>query len=540
MSSKARKLRTGGKTPTLSPVATLAVADPPTGASTSMNAEQQAVVERLLGTTPQEHELMAASGDYDADIVVIGSGPAGYVCAIRAAQLGARTVCIEREAAEWGGTCLNWGCIPTKAMIASVERLHHVKTAGPMGVTISGEIGFDFAAMMARKAKIVTTLRGGVQSLLKSNHVRCIVGTAEMKDAHTVVTALSAGGSETVRTRCTIIATGSVPVMPPVPGLERKPSDARGVSSNGIWTSDEAVCATEPPTRFVVIGGGAVGLEFAYTFRNLGSEVNLIEMAPEILPLADAEIASGLRKSLERQGIKFHLGSQVSRVEHKRTGRIVHVTTPTGEVTLEADAVLVGAGRRAWHDGLGLSELGVVTDRRGIVVDEYLQTNVPGIYAIGDVVGKQLLAHLGSHMGIVAAENAMGHPVKMDYRAVPAPIYTVPEVATVGLSEEQARAEGYDVMTGRFAFRPLGRAMALGEQEGLVKVVSERKYGELLGVHIFGPYATELIHEGVMAIKLESTIDELMTNIHAHPTLSEAIGEAALDVKGEAIHKPRK
>lgn len=489
---------------------------------------------------------MTSQSSFDADVVVIGSGPGGYVCAIRAAQLGARTVCIEKEDTEWGGTCLNWGCIPTKAMIASVERLHHVKQADVMGVQIQGTIAFNFDVMMQRKQKVVTTLRKGVQSLLKSNHVRSIIGTGRFKDAHTIEVTKPDGSTELVTTQNTIIATGSEPIFPLIPGLERNPKDKRGESSNGIWTSDEAVSAKECPKRMVILGAGAVGLEFAYTFRGLGAEVTVVEIAPEILPTGDREIATELRKALTRQGITFFINSKVTAVQHKRSSRLVTIEEGNGKQTeIETDVVLVGTGRRPRIADIGLETIGVqtVTDgplsRRGIVVDEYLQTSVPHVYAIGDVTGKQLLAHLASHMGIVAAENAMGHKVKMDYRAVPAPIFTSPEVASVGLTEEEARDKGYDVVTGRFPFRPLGRAMAINEQEGLIKVVSERKYGEVLGVHIVGPYATELIHEAVVAIKLESTVEELMSTIHAHPTLSEAMGEAALDTQGIAIHKLR-
>lgn len=537
--------------PTNTPVAeppvpdVLPVRSPRTAGSTSLlepvsDPFIDEVVDRLLSPQPQEQPRMSQSGEFDADVVVIGSGPGGYVAAIRAAQLGARTVCIEKEATEWGGTCLNWGCIPTKAMIASVERLHQVKTAGAMGVLVQGEVGFDFAKMMERKQKVVTTLRGGVGSLLKSNHVRALVGAGRLIDANTVEVVAGEGTAERITTKSIILATGSVPIFPPVPGLERAASDARGQSSNGIWSSDEAVSARECPSRLLIIGAGAVGLEFAYTFRNLGAEVDVVEIAPEILPAGDREIARELRKSLQKQGIRIHTDSKVTGVEHREGARIATIETKQGSRTVEADTILVGAGRRAYFEGLGLEAVGVRCDRRGVEINEYLQTSVPNIYAIGDVTGKQLLAHLASHMGIVAAENIMGHRTRMDYRAVPAPIYTFPEVASVGLSEEEATAQGYDVMTGRFAFRPLGRAMALNEQEGLVKVVSERKYGELLGVHIVGPYATEMIHEGVMAIKAESTVEELMTMIHAHPTLSEAIGEAALDVRGDAIHKPRR
>jgi len=525
-------------------VETLApIADPVTNFEIDINA----VVGRLLATQPEEQPEMAAVGEFDADVVVIGSGPGGYVSAIRAAQLGARTVCIEKQASEWGGTCLNWGCIPTKTMIASVERLHHAQHADDFGVVLTGEIGFDFGKMMARKTKVVTTLRGGVQALLKNNHVRSMLGTGKLIDAHTIEVTADDGTVERITAANVILATGSVPILPPVPGLARDPKDARGESSNGIWTSDEAVYAKECPKRMLIIGAGAVGLEFGFTFRGLGAEVTVVEFAPEILPSGDREIAAELRKSLKKQGINILTSHKVTNVAHESTGKVVTVEGADGKtLTIEVDVVLVGAGRKPFFEGVGLENAGVavVTEgplsRRGVIVDEYLRTNVPHIYAIGDVTGKMLLAHLASHMGIVAAENAMGHVVKMDYRAVPAPIYTHPEVASVGLSEEEAREKGYDVQTGRFPFRPLGRAMALGETEGMVKVITESKYGELLGVHIVGPSATEMIHEAVLAIKLEATIEEMMTAIHAHPTLSEAVGEAALDVRGEAIHKMRK
>jgi dihydrolipoamide dehydrogenase len=503
----------------------------------SVPDEIDRVVDRLLAGQPEEQIQMAASGEFDADIVVIGSGPGGYVAAIRAAQLGARTVCIERAPTEWGGTCLNWGCIPTKTLIASAERLHEVKDAGAMGVVVNGEIRFDFGKMMARKNKVVTTLRGGIGALLKSNHVRAVVGNAKLVNPNTIDVTGPDGTVERITTKNVIIATGSVPVVPPVPGMQKDPADPRGVSTNGIWTSDEAVSATECPNRMVVVGAGAVGLEFGFVFRTLGAEVDVVEIAPEILPTGDREVAAELRKSLKKQGIRIHVGSKVVSVEHAGGVRKVTLETPEGPKVIECDVVLVGAGRRANYEGLGVEDLGIQTTRRGIEVNDYLQTSVPNIYAIGDVTGKMLLAHLASHMGIVAAENIMGHEVKMDYRVVPAPIYTSPEVASVGLSEEEAREKGFDVVTGKFPFRPLGRAMALDVTEGMVKIVTERKYGEVLGVHIIGPYATEMIHEAVIAIKLEATVEELMTAIHAHPTLSEAMGEAALDVKGEAIHK---
>ena len=514
--------------------------------SAENDEEMNRVVDRLLNTQPEEQSKMSQAGEFDVDVVVIGSGPGGYVAAIRAAQLGARTVCIEKEASEWGGTCLNWGCIPTKTMIASVERLHHVKSAAAFGVLIEGSVGFDFNKMMERKTKVVTTLRGGIGALLKSNHVRSVVGSAKLLDAHTVEVTAPDGSKEQIRSKNFILATGSVPIALPIPGLARNPEDKRGESSNGIWTSDEAVYAKECPKRMAIIGTGAVGLEFAYVFRNLGAEVDLIEVAPRILPAGDKEICDELAKSFKKQGIRMHVGVRLTKVEDKDGSKVVSLETTEGVKTIECDIVLMGAGRKPYFEGLGLEAAGVETvsegplSRRGVVVDDYLQTSASNIYAIGDLTGKMMLAHLASHMGITAAENIMGHSHKMDYHSVPAPIYTSPEVASVGLTEEQARETGYDVQTGRFPFRPLGRAMALGETEGLVKIITESKYGEILGVHIIGPYATEMIHEAVIAIKLEATVEELVSAIHAHPTLSEAMGEAALDVKGEAIHKLRK
>ncbi len=473
-------------------------------------------------------ELMSPSGSFDADVIVIGSGPGGYVAAIRAAQLGGRVICIERNSKEWGGVCLNWGCIPTKAMIASVERLIACREAAKMGV-IAGEITFDFGKIMERKDKIVATQRGGVQTLLKSNHVRMVEGYARLTGPNSVEVTSEHGSTQNFTSANIILATGSKPIIPPVPGLE----------GDGIWTSDDAVCAGKVPKTMLLIGAGAVGLEFAYVFNGLGAKCTVVEMMGEILPVVDSEIAAELRKSLRRQGIEFLLNSKVSAVKRKGGGFEATVATEKGDQTVECEVILVGAGRRGLVDDLGLDRAGIQVDKGRIPVNEKLQTNVPGVYAIGDVTGKMLLAHLASHQGVVASENAMGHEAKIDYRAVPGPVFTDPELATVGMSEKEAREAGYDVLVGRFPFRPLGKPMAIGHQEGMVKIVSERKYGEVLGVHIVGPHASDLIAEGVTAIKLESTVDELMTMIHAHPTLAEAIHEAALDVKGESLHKPK-
>jgi dihydrolipoamide dehydrogenase len=474
-------------------------------------------------------KLMSLEGSFDADVVVIGSGPGGYVAAIRAAQLGGRVVCIERAPTEWGGVCLNWGCIPTKTMIASAERYQKTLHAARLGI-LTGEVKYDFGKIMERKEKVVGTLRGGVEGLLKSNHVRRVIGFGRVAGPNSVEVTAPDGTKETITTKNIIVATGSEPIMPPIPGLE----------GEGVWTSNEAVKAPSVPGSMLVIGAGAVGLEFAYVFNALGCKCTVVEMMDEVVPLADAEVAAELRKSLKKQGIEFQLSSKVTGVTRQGGKFSVTVNGAKGDQQVECDVILVGVGRRALVKDLGLEQAGVQTDKRGIPCDEHMRTNVQSIYAIGDVVsGGIALAHVASHQGVVAAENCMGHDEKMDYRAIPSPIFTEPEMATTGLSEKQAREAGYDVIVGKFPFRPLGKSMAIDEQDGMVKVVSERKYGEVLGVHIVGPHASDLIHEGVAALKLEATVEELMTMVHAHPTLAEAVLEASLDVRGQAIHKPR-
>ncbi|HSV72547.1 MAG TPA: dihydrolipoyl dehydrogenase [Chthonomonadales bacterium] len=465
---------------------------------------------------------------YDVDVLVIGSGPGGYVCAVRAAQLGARTAIVERNAREWGGVCLNWGCIPTKTLIASVERLHAVRDASRMGIR-TGEVGFDFAKVMERKDKVVSTLRGGVEALLKSNQVTRKLGRATLAGPSTVTITTDDGTQETVTARNIVLATGSRPVIPPVPGLE----------GDGVWTSNEALTATAVPKSMLLIGAGAVGLEFAYIYSGFGCTCTVVEMLPQILPLADAEIGAELRRSLKKQGIECHTNARINKVERRNGLLSATVATEKGDVTIEAEVIVVGAGRRPNVEDLGLETAGVEVAKPGIVVNERMQTTIPGVYAIGDCTGKLALAHVASHQGIVAAENAMGHDATMDYRTVPSPVFTDPEVGWVGMTEAQAREAGYEVQVGKFPFRPLGKAMAMNRQDGLVKIVSERKYGEILGVHIVGPHASDLIHEAVAAMRLEATVKELMEMVHAHPTLAEAIMEASLDVEGRAIHKLR-
>jgi dihydrolipoamide dehydrogenase len=470
-----------------------------------------------------------ASGNFDADLVVIGAGPGGYVAAIRAAQLGAQVIVVEKE--YLGGTCLNWGCIPSKAMIAAAERFQHVKHATAFGVKIEGEVSYDFEAIMKRKDKIVQTQRGGVGMLFKKNKIRHVEGFASFVDANTI-SVVKDGKKETIRAKNFLLAMGSSVINLPIPGLE-------GGRDANVWTSDDAVTAPFVPKRMVILGGGAVGCEFGYVFNSLGSEVTLVEAMPTLLPMMDSDLGAELGKILGRQGIKLRTGATIDKAE--RSGDVWKVTIKKGTdvEVVETDVVLVGVGRKANTEGMNLEKIGVQMHRRGVqVVDDTLRTHVPNIYAIGDVTGRIQLAHVASHEGIVAVTNIVkGTNKPVDYKVVPNCVYTSPEVASVGLTEGQAKEKGYDVVVGRANFRIFGKAMATGEQDGFVKVVAEKKYGEVLGVHMLGAHVTDMIHEAAVAIKLEATIESVAEMIHAHPTMAEAVMEAFEDAMGHAIHK---
>ncbi len=499
------------------------------GLTTSAPGAMQTIIQEISEIAePKELLEPMPQENFDADIIVIGAGPGGYVAAIRAAQLGAKTICVEKE--YLGGTCLNWGCIPSKALIASVERLENVRHADRLGVKVSGEAEMDFEAMMKRKEKIVTTQRGGIGMLFKKNGVQHVEGFARFVDANTIEVTKEKE-KKTFRAKNFILAMGASAIRLKIPGLE-------GGREENVWTSDDAVTAPFVPKRMLVLGGGAVGVEFSYVFNGLGSKVTLVEMMPELIPMMDEDLGKELQRSLKKQGVDVRTGASLEKCERAGSGWKCHVKKGTETEVIEVDVVLLGVGRKANVEGMDLEKVGVKVNRGVEIVDDTLQTHVPNIYAIGDVTSRIQLAHVASAEGIHAVHNILKGAKKLfDYKAVPNCVYTVPEVSSVGLSQSEAESQGYEVTIGKFMFRPLGKAMAADHQDGFVKVVADKKYGEILGVHMIGAHVTDMIHEGVVALKLEATLDYMVETIHAHPTMSEAVLEAFEDAAGHAIHK---
>ncbi len=469
-------------------------------------------------------EQLEYSSRYDADVVVIGSGPGGYVAAIRAAQLGARTVVVEKGSV--GGVCLNVGCIPTKTLLSTVAVINHADHASDFGVDIKG-YELNIPNLMKKKNDTVKKLVGGVESLFKKNKIKLVRGLGSIEDIHTV-TVKTDSGEEKITTDKIVVATGSTPARLPLPGFE---------TGKDVWTSTEALEFEKLPKSILVIGAGAIGLEFGYTFARMGSKVKVVEMMDQILPAADTETANELQKHLEKQGMEFVTGAGVTKAENAKGGKKVYIKHGSEEKGEVYEKVLVAVGRRAAVEGIGLENVGINTENGKIVVDENMQTNVSGIYAIGDCIGEPMLAHVGWTEGIVAVEHAFGMNSRMDYKAWPACVYTMPECASVGLTEEQVRDRFKTYKTGKFGFNHNGKAMGMGETEGFVKFIVGPKYGQILGVHIVGPHATDLIAEATMAIKNELTVAEVIATIHAHPTLSEVVQEAAYDSYDRAIHK---
>ena len=461
-----------------------------------------------------------------ADIAIIGAGPGGYVAAIRATQLGAKVVCIEKQSI--GGVCLNWGCVPTKALLHSAEVLATARSADACGISV-GEPTFDWPKIQARKNKIVTQLTSNVARLMERAGVQTLMGEATFARSDTLSIQLDAG-QETVVADKIIIATGSRPMQVPIPGLD----GPNVIDSTGALSLDAL------PGSIGIIGGGAIGLEFASLFNTFGVNVTVIEMLPTLAPLVDRSIGEGLAWSLGNQGIDIRTSTRVTRLDHQGEECVISMQSADSEEQVTVDRVLAAIGRSPNIEGLGLEAIGIQPTRKGIQVDDRMRTVVPNVYAIGDVaLDGPMLAHVASHQGIVAVEDALGHVARMDYTAVPSCIFTLPEAASVGLSEEQAREAGHDVQVGLFALANNGKALAMGETDGFVKIVSEAKHGAVLGVHIVGPHASDLILEGTMAISLEATLTEIEHTIHSHPTLGEAISEAAMAARGRAIHVPR-
>ncbi len=457
----------------------------------------------------------------DYDLVVIGSGPAGYAAAFRAAQLGGKVAMVEKDVV--GGVCLNRGCIPTKSLLEAAALFEQMQRADTFGLACDSPRA-DMAKLIARKNRHVAQLRGGVEQLAKSHGVDVVAGTAAIA-ARNKVRVETADGERMLTTKAIIVATGSEPQE-----LATLPFD-----HDVVLSSTDLLELETQPASLLIVGGGYIGCEFATIFAGLGSKVTIVEMLGQLVPGQEARIARTIQTSFKKRGVTLHLNTKVEKLDVAK-GKAT-ATLSSGEITT-AEKVLVSVGRRLNSGGIGLESVGVRTDGGRIVVDEYLETNVSGIYAVGDVIGGWLLAHVGHHEGIVAAENAIGTGAtrKMDYRAVPAGIYTHPEIATVGLDQTQAKEAGRDVITGRFPFSATPKAVVADETDGFVQVVADAKTRQLLGVQIVGPHATDLIAEAAVLVQMEARLDELGGTIHPHPTLSEALMEAALDALGRPLH----
>ena len=458
----------------------------------------------------------------DYDVVVIGAGPGGYVAAIRAAQLGLSTAVIEDD--NVGGVCLNWGCIPSKSLLRNAEVLELVKNAGEYGISV-GDVTFDYGLAIDRSRQVVRRLTDGVGSLLRKNGVEHISGRGILQSANTIAID---GADRAISADNIIVATGARARH--IPGIP--------VDGETVLTSREAIVLREVPERVVIVGGGAIGVEFADIYHSYGAEVMIIEMLPRLVPLEDEEISQQLERVFRRRGIGFKTGAMVGGVAVSEGTAAVTVTDADGSVSeIECDKVLVAIGVQGNTEDIGLEVAGVNTERGYITVDDEMRTNVPGVFAIGDVTGKLPLAHVASAQGVIAAEVIAGmNPMPLDYSLMPRATYCRPQIASFGLTEQQATDAGYSFKVGRFPMAASGKALAMGEPNGMVKLVVDSEVGELLGAHIIGPEATELLGEVGLSRLLEGTTTELGWLVHPHPTISETIKEAALAVEGEAIH----
>ncbi|APQ76686.1 dihydrolipoyl dehydrogenase [Clostridium botulinum] len=461
-------------------------------------------------------------------LVVIGGGPGGYVAAIRGAQLGAEVTLIEKE--RLGGTCLNIGCIPTKVLLHSSELLNEIKEARTLGIEVNNEVKINWTQFQNRKNTVVNTLVSGVSSLLEHNKVKVINGTAAFEGKSSIKVTKDQGESENIQFDNVIISSGSVPFIPPIEGRELE----------GVIDSTGALSLDSIPKSMVIIGGGVIGIEFANIFNSLGCKVTVIEMLPYILPPVDREISEILKEKLKKDGIDIYNNCKVTKIENNNENLNVSFEEDNDKLNIEAQKVLIAVGRRANISNLNLESTGVYIEKGCIWVNDNMETNIKGIYAIGDCTGKNMLAHVASDQGIIAVENIMGKNKKIDYKTVPACVYTKPELASVGLTEEQAKQKGVDYKVGKFPLIYNGKSLIMNDTEGFIKIIVDKKYEEILGVHILGPRATDLITEAALALRLEATLEEIITTVHAHPTIGEAMKEAALAVNKEAIHMVNK
>lgn len=458
------------------------------------------------------------------DVIVIGSGPGGYVAAIRASQLGLKTAVIEKESL--GGICLNWGCIPTKALLKSAQVFEYLQHASDYGITVDSATA-DFGAIVKRSRGVAEGMSKGIQFLLKKNKIEVINGLGQLLGNKKIGVTAADGSKSTVEADHIIIATGAR--SRELPNL---PQDGKKVIGYR-----EAMSLPQQPKSMVVVGSGAIGVEFAYFYATLGTKVTIVEYLPNIVPVEDEDVSKQLAKSFKKIGIDILTDSSVESVDTKGTGCKVKIKSAKGESTIECDIVLSAVGIAANIENVGLETAGVITDKGKILVNDFYQTNIPGVYAIGDVVPGPALAHVASAEGIICVEKIAGHhPEPLNYGNIPGCTYCSPEIASVGLTEKAAKEKGYEIKVGKFPFSASGKASAAGAKDGFVKVIFDAKYGEFLGAHLIGANVTEMIAEVVVARKLETTGHEIIKSVHPHPTMSEAIMEAAADAYGEVIH----
>ncbi len=458
------------------------------------------------------------------DVIVVGSGPGGYVAAIRSAQLGLKTAVVERESL--GGICLNWGCIPTKALLKSASVFEYINHAADYGISVSGQ-KVDFGGVVKRSRDVANGMSKGIEFLMKKNKIDVILGNGVVKAGKTVAVTSEDGKTTDYSATSIIIATGARSrVLPSLPQDGKK-----------IIGYREAMNLAKQPKKMVVVGSGAIGVEFAYFYNAIGTEVTVVEFMPNVVPVEDLEVSKQLERSLKKTGISIKTNAEVTSVDTSGTGCKVHVKTKKGEEVIECDVVLSAVGIAANIENIGLEDLGIATDRGRILVDEFYQTNIPGYYAIGDVIPGPALAHVASAEGIICIEKIAGHnPEPLDYGNIPGCTYCSPEVASVGMTEAAAIEAGHEIKVGKFPFSASGKASAAGHKDGFVKLIFDAKYGELLGGHMIGYNVTEMIAEIVAVRKLETTGEELIKTVHPHPTMSEAIMEAAAAAYGEVIH----